>query len=58
MGKFLLLECSPVRKTNMFENSDLYRMKWRKRYSDALHAIVPEIRSFGEPENIITTSYR
>ena len=36
MGKFLLLECSPVRKTNMFENADLYRMKWRKRYFDAL----------------------
>ena len=36
MGKFLLLECSPVRKTNMFENADLYRTKWRKRYSDVL----------------------
>ena len=36
MGTFLLLECSPVRKTNMFENADLYRMKWRKRYFDAL----------------------
>ena len=36
MGKFLLLECSPVRKTNMFENADLYRTKWRKRYFDVL----------------------
>ena len=36
MGTFLLLECSQVRKTNMFENADLYRMKWRKRYFDAL----------------------
>ena len=36
MGTFLLLECSPVRKTNMFENADLYRMKWRKCYFDAL----------------------
>ena len=32
---FLLSECSPVRKTTMFENSDLYRMNWRKRYFDA-----------------------
>ena len=36
MGTFLLLERSPVRKTNMFEKADLYRMKWRKRYFDAL----------------------
>ena len=36
MGTFLLLECSPVRKTNMFENADLYRTKWRKRYFDVL----------------------
>ena len=26
IGTFLLLECSPVR-TNMFENTDLYRTK-------------------------------
>ena len=32
---FLLSECSAVRKTIMFENSDLYRMNWRKRYFDA-----------------------
>ena len=32
---FLLSERSPVRKTTMFENSDLYRMNWRKRYFDA-----------------------
>ena len=31
---FLLLECSPVIKTNMFEKADLYRTKWRKRYFD------------------------
>ena len=36
MGTFLLSECSPVRKTNMFENADLHRMKWRKRYFDVL----------------------
>ena len=36
MGTFLLLECSPVRKTNMFENADLWRTKWRKRYFDVL----------------------
>ena len=33
---FLLSECSPVRKTNMFENADLYRTNWRERYFDAL----------------------
>ena len=36
MGTFLLLECSPVRKTNMFENADLYGTKWRERYFDVL----------------------
>ena len=25
---FLSLECSPIRKTNMFENADLYRTNW------------------------------
>ena len=58
MGTFLLSECSPVRKANMFENADLYRTKWRKRYFDYFLVIVPNIRSSGEPENIITTSYR
>ena len=36
IGTFLLLECSPIRKTNMFENADLYRTNWRKRYFDPL----------------------
>ena len=49
---FLLLECSPVRKINMFENADLYRTNWRERYLMHFHAIVPDIRSSGEPENI------
>ena len=32
---FLLSEYSPVRKATMSENSDLYRMNWRKCYFDA-----------------------
>ena len=36
IGTFLLLVCSPVRKTNMFETADLKRTNWRKRYFDAL----------------------
>ena len=38
---FLLSECSPARKTTMFENSDLYRMNWRKRYFDAFSCYRP-----------------
>ena len=36
VGTFLLLECSPVRKTNMFENADLYKTNWQKIYIDAV----------------------
>ena len=36
IGTFSLLDCSPVRKTNVFENTDLYRTNWRKRYFNAL----------------------
>ena len=43
----------------MVENADFYRMNWRKRYFDALSCyILPDIRSSGEPENILTTNYR
>ena len=42
----------------MFEHADLYRTNWRKRYLDVLHAVVPDICQSGEPEKIITTSYR
>ena len=58
MDTFLLSECSPVRKTNMFENADLYRTKWRKNYFDVLSCYRTDYSSSGEPENIITTSYR
>ena len=57
MGTFLLSECSSVRKTNMFENADLYRTKWRNDILMYFLAIVPNIRSSGEPENIITTNF-
>ena len=30
----LLLECSPIRKADMFESADLYRTNWRKCYID------------------------
>ena len=36
MDTFLSLEGSQIRKANMFENADLYRTNWRKRYFDAL----------------------
>ena len=36
MGTFLSLEGSQIRKISMFENADLYRTNWRKRYFDAL----------------------
>ena len=57
---FLLLEYHLVRKTSKFENVDLYRTNWQKRYFDALvfHAIAPDMCSSGELENILTTNYR
>ena len=42
----------------MFENSDLYRMNWRKCYFDAFHDIIPNIHSSGESDNILITNYR
>ena len=51
----LLLEDSQIRKTNMFENADLQRTNWQKRYFDAN---IPDIRSSGELENILTTDYK
>ena len=57
MGTFLLLECSPVRKTNMFENVCIER-NGENAISMYFLDIVWNIRSSGEPENIITTSYR
>ena len=59
VGIFLLLEGSQVRKSNMFENAGLYPERIGE--NDNLmhfHAIAPDIRSSGEPENILTTNYR
>ena len=58
MGRFLLLECSPVRKTNMFEMQICTERNGENAILMYFLAIVPNIRSSGEPENIITTSYR
>ena len=35
-GQVFIVRVFSGQKTNMFENADLYRMKWRKRYFDAL----------------------
>ena len=42
----------------MFENADLYRSNWQTRFLMHFHAIVPDIRSSGELENILTTDYK
>ena len=57
ISTFLLPECSPIRKTNMFKNADFYRANWQNATLMHFHAIVPDIRSSGEPENILTTNY-
>ena len=37
--QILLLERSPIRKTNMFENADLQRTNWQNSYFDVLSFI-------------------
>ena len=54
---FVIRVFSDQEKTNMFENADLYTMNWRKRYFDALPAIVPDICPSGEPEKVLATNY-
>ena len=46
IGTFLLLECSSVRKTNVFENTDLYRTNWRKRFFMLLYQIYVHLESW------------
>ena len=58
IGTSLVSVCSPVRRTNMFENTDLCRTNWENAILMHSHAIVPDIRSSGEPENIQATNYR
>ena len=41
----------------MFENADLYKANWRNAILMRFHAVVPDIRSSGELENILTTNY-
>ena len=42
----------------MFENADLYKRISVKAILMHFNAIVPDIHSSGEPENILTTNYR
>ena len=54
---FVIGVFSDQKKTSMFENADLYRTNWRKRYFDALSCYLSDIRPSGEPESILATNY-
>ena len=55
IGTFLLLQGSQIRKTNVFDNADLYRRISKNAILMHFHAIIPDKC---ELENILTAYFK